>query len=133
MGGEPPANPYPIDPEQELSFYVFFKGTRLAEHVDKVLADFIGCVIDKPSHCRREITVWRGEYDNAHGIAMWSIGLPKRLPQGLYTSLLKAARRTYDDYGSGPPSENGCKPYLLLAQGRVWQFDARRPPFPKAA
>jgi hypothetical protein len=82
---------------------MIFKESRPAEHVDKVLADFIGCVIDKPSHCRREITVWRGEYDNAHGIAMSSIGLPKRLPQ--------------------------CKPYLLLAQGRVWQFDARRPPF----
>jgi hypothetical protein len=62
MDSELPANPYPINPEQELIFYVFFKESCPAEHVDEVLADFI----TRAGQTRAPSTRYRGVAGGEH-------------------------------------------------------------------
>ena len=128
MSDHQPKIPYLIDLNEQLHFHVFLKESSTLEQVDEVVACFIEKIMAKSLSSRKEIVYWRGEYTNASGVSMWSVGIPSKYAQKLHAVLTDCVYPLSDDYGSGPTNRNGCKPYLLLTPGKVWQFDARKPP-----
>lgn len=113
---------YPVDFAQYLVTLVFFKDSKSSSDVDAIVVRFLDGFREEGHGKHGECVLWRGEYVNSYGVAMWVLGLSDAEDDTAHVLLSKAAAGMSDDFGTYSVQDTGCSPYLLVCADALWQF-----------
>lgn len=123
MKNKIPENPYPIDFDQTLLAYAFFKNNHEMLEIDQLIANFLSRVTAKTFRLKTDIILWRGEYEGSITSDMWVIGVAADIEEKVADELFSVVSNSYDDAGNYARINTGAEPYLLISGNQIWLFN----------